>query len=408
MKRFLALLCAAALLLLGGCVDVNDAEAVAGLSALDVAETIAARQGGLPALTEALTYGDAGFRDMVKGYYAVTWSNVADGAILLAGGVEATEIVVLRLIDNRTAEYAVNGLERYRTGRASAFTGYAPEQEAMVNASRTVRRVEWVALLICPDPETAAEDFRDVLKGTLAVETLPPRPTETPEPTPYPTPAPTPEPTPEPSPQPVDDDPYTTGPEYDHDAVLSAWQTGDASALSERNRAIYEKASAVLSEVVREDMSDYEKELAVHDWMIDNAEYDPGELNHAPGGPAPEPDHNNPYGLMLRGKGICVGYSSTFQLFMDMLGIECITVRGTANEGGPGNEHAWNMVRLDGEWYCVDVTWDDPVGSLFVSTGAHHRYFNVTSDFLRSHVHYWDESTAPEATATAWAWKSIL
>jgi transglutaminase/protease-like cytokinesis protein 3 len=53
------------------------------------------------------------------------------------------------------------------------------------------------------------------------------------------------------------------------------------------------------------------------------------------------------------------------------------------------------MVRINGEWYCVDVAWDDPVDSAHTPSRD---YFNATSDFLRGSDHQWDESTVPEAT----------
>ena len=72
---------------------------------------------------------------------------------------------------------------------------------------------------------------------------------------------------------------------------------------------------------------------------------------------------------------------------------------------GGTDEHAWNLVELDGEWYCVDVTWDDPISNSPVSERMAHRYFNVTSEFLRQNDHQWDETQAVEAAGTAWAWQ---
>lgn len=115
----------------------------------------------------------------------------------------------------------------------------------------------------------------------------------------------------------------------------------------------------ILDEITREDMTPYEKELAVHDWMITHGNYDEAVLNPL-AGLTPVKDNDNPLGFLLERKGICLGYTTTFQLFMDLLGIECITVRGYAKQT---EDHAWNMVKLDGDWYCVDVTWDDPVGA---------------------------------------------
>ena len=101
---------------------------------------------------------------------------------------------------------------------------------------------------------------------------------------------------------------------------------------------------------------------------------------------------------MLVGKyGICLGFATTFQLLMDMADVECITVVGAAFNSA--EYHAWNMVKLEGEWYCVDVTWDE--GN---TVAWKHRYFNVTSDFMRQTDHQWDYENTPEATATRFRW----
>ena len=85
---------------------------------------------------------------------------------------------------------------------------------------------------------------------------------------------------------------------------------------------------------------------------------------------------------------------------MDMLDIECITVYGLPRSSGA--EHAWNQVCLDGEWYCVDTAWDDPIGG---SPG--HTYFNVTTERLRnSGIHQWDETDVPEAVGTKYSYGS--
>ena len=77
--------------------------------------------------------------------------------------------------------------------------------------------------------------------------------------------------------------------------------------------------------------------------------------------------------------------------------------KGAAYSGT--SDHAWNQVRLDGEWYCVDVTWDDPIVLGAVSEQAAHRYFNVTSDFMRETKHFWDGESVPEAEGTLYAWR---
>ena len=110
--------------------------------------------------------------------------------------------------------------------------------------------------------------------------------------------------------------------------------------------------------------------------------------------------------MLVGGYGICLGYATTFQLLMDLAGVECITVVGASY--GSTSDHAWNLVRLEGEWYAVDPTWNDPTGGENVAGEAgsrlHHRYFNVTSDYLRDTDHQWDYLSVPEATGTRFYW----
>ena len=198
-------------------------------------------------------------------------------------------------------------------------------------------------------------------------------------------------------------EPRITEDAFDPAAIIAAWRSGDPAALTPKNRTIYDICSGVISEVITAGMTEYEKELEIHDWIVRQAEYDTEANNNSPYA-KPDPDNDNPYGLLVRKKAICSGYTSTFQLFMDMLGIECITVNGFARD--KNTDHAWNMVRLDGQWYCVDVTWDDPTG-LYPQNHVSHMFFNVTSRQLRESWHIWDESAYPEATATDYSWETM-
>jgi transglutaminase/protease-like cytokinesis protein 3 len=90
---------------------------------------------------------------------------------------------------------------------------------------------------------------------------------------------------------------------------------------------------------------------------------------------------------------------------MDLAEVECITVVGAAYNSE--QDHAWNMVKLDGEWYCVDVTWDNSGDNQSDRDYAIHRYFNVTSAHLRSTDHQWDYENVPEATADRYRWNGV-
>lgn len=441
--RLLALTAALAALLwvLTGCGKEQAAET--SWTTAQMAETLFALDA--PAGFERIAAGEAGFADYLTNYYHLNPENVSDGTILYAGGASALEIAVLQMSSADMAGDAQEALQTYIEERTGAFTGYLPEEAAILEQSSAVSRGPYVALLICAEQQAAQEAFRGCFEGAEppADSPLPlnsPDPGDPPQsalPAPEPEPdtaspeagtsagpeenpdlppdetekaakpdggqTPAPAPAPEPSvpeeapPAPEPEKPWS----YDSSRLLAAWKAGDWSHLHTKDREILDVCDGVIASLISADMSDYDKELAIHDWMIDWGSYDSDTLNHQQNA-QPNPDHDNPYGFLIGKKGICLGYTSTFQLFMDMVGIECITVHGTAYS--KTEEHAWNMVSLDGEWYCVDVTWDDPTTYSSVSRLTAHMYFNVTSEYLRGRDHQWDASSVSEATATTYAW----
>lgn len=346
-----------------------------------------------------------------------------EGAVYAASGVDAREITVVLLPDEDAAQAAGERLEVYRQSRQGDFFGYAPEEAERLDKAAVLTAGRFAALLVCEDMDAARSAFEAALAGEPVFAPVhtqtpdpAPSPSEPPEPTrtlPEPASPPSPSPDPEPTPAGVlnpDLDvsgfvPYVQPNAsvmelYDTSAIQRAWESGDDSGLSDKDREILERCREVLGEVLTEGMSAYEMELAVHDWLVEWGSYDRtvyDNLNHSG-----RTGYRDPWGMLVGGYGNCLGYSSTFQLLMDLSGVECITVVGAAF--GSREDHAWNMVKLDGEWYCVDVTWDDPTGA--ARNGRHHRYFNVTSADLRETDHQWDYRNVPEATAAAYAWKA--
>ena len=75
-------------------------------------------------------------------------------------------------------------------------------------------------------------------------------------------------------------------------------------------------------------------------------------------------------GTLLNGLAVCSGYASTFRLLMELQGIHCDYITNA--------DHGWNAVELDGKWYFVDVTWDDPDNGDIVE----YEYFMVTEDVI--------------------------
>ena len=66
-------------------------------------------------------------------------------------------------------------------------------------------------------------------------------------------------------------------------------------------------------------------------------------------------DKFNAGGAIINNRSVCQGYAMAFTYLCQAAGIECITVKGDTEFGG----HAWNMVKINGNWYHLDVCWDD-------------------------------------------------
>lgn len=100
--------------------------------------------------------------------------------------------------------------------------------------------------------------------------------------------------------------------------------------------------------------------------------------------PQTSADCDNPYGTLKYHNAVCVGYATTFRLFMQMLDIPCMVVHNTERY------HSWNLVQIEGNWYHVDIYSDQGVGS--------YANFNM-NDELAAVSHDWDRDFFPAATS---------
>lgn len=109
--------------------------------------------------------------------------------------------------------------------------------------------------------------------------------------------------------------------------------------------------------------SEYEKEKYVHDALMQEVEYDMGaSLNQSA------------YSALVQGRSVCAGYARAFQYLMQQMDVPCYYCTGFA-----GEDHAWNIVKSGGNFYNVDVTWDD-------TNPSTHDYFNKTDrEFTATH-----------------------
>lgn len=111
-----------------------------------------------------------------------------------------------------------------------------------------------------------------------------------------------------------------------------------------------QNVAAALSRVDSQ-MSELEKAVVLHEYLTVNCEYDyENYLN----GTIPSESYSV-YGTLVNRTAVCQGYALTYKYLLNQVGIDCYMVTSDSMN------HAWNLIVLDGQYYQVDVTWDDPV-----------------------------------------------
>ena len=393
-----------------------------------------------------VTYGDTEFDNVMEVFYDLN-VDLEDGAIIYSVNSRAYEWAVLEVSGKKDVKAVKDAFANRKEQRSAAYYGYFPEETKMIDDGLVYSRGNYVVLAICDDEASAKEGFNktfemtedelEALSDKNAVmiqkyrdavgndgknthedksdnngsgknnasqdnndvnsedntdsdidnnekseddknnnennsnEVI----------------------TSENDLKDIDDSTY-----YNQD-IVRAVNARDMSILTEpKDQAIYKAAVAVIDSVITEDMTDVEKEKAVHDYLCINMDYDIPAVDDES---KADPDADNPYGMLVGHYGICSGYASTFKLFMDCFDIECIIVEGKAN--GLEEDHAWNKIHIDGKWYNVDVTWDDPVyydeqGNVVTeSWDENYQFFNCLDNVLEATEHYWNHDLYPES-----------
>lgn len=133
----------------------------------------------------------------------------------------------------------------------------------------------------------------------------------------------------------------------------------------------YRQIEKITQDITKGLSTDYEKELAIHDYIIGTYRYyDTDNVENIP------IRGHKAAALVIDGEGVCEAYSELFYLMGKMAGLDVGFATGTLN----GVSHMWNTIRLDGEYYHVDCTGDDPCPD---EEGRHrYNYFNITTDRL--------------------------
>ncbi|WP_158629969.1 transglutaminase domain-containing protein [Cohnella sp. AR92] len=120
---------------------------------------------------------------------------------------------------------------------------------------------------------------------------------------------------------------------------VNYWESASQSAY------VTKRSQEIRAAIIKPGMNAHQKVKAVHDWILLNVAYDRTLQKHSA------------YDALAKGTAVCQGYASLAYRLLKDAGVETRIAEGTVSTGA----HAWNLVKLDGKWYHLDTTFDDPV-----------------------------------------------
>lgn len=154
----------------------------------------------------------------------------------------------------------------------------------------------------------------------------------------------------------------------------------------EEELMVGEKTSEILASIIEPNRSDFEKVKAINDYIVLHAEYSTNTSSSP----------YSPISILSEGRGVCLAYTLLAQKLLEKAGIESYIVEGETTE-----PHAWNLVKVDGEYYHLDTTWNDPLEDR--KGKVQYDYFLVPDNVL-SKDHAWIRENYEPATANSYSW----
>ena len=164
--------------------------------------------------------------------------------------------------------------------------------------------------------------------------------------------------------------------------IMAAFRNPELqNKLEEKEAQVLETCAQWIVDNIQEGMPNGLKLTKIHDALVDNSKYTKGCYTTAE--------------IILEGKGVCAAYTSASQLLLHMVKIDCRRVMGTKKMN-----HTWNMVDVNGAWYHMDVTWDDPIGG---ADRHMYTYFLLTDEEMDVD-HDWVDKDSFEPTQKLNTW----
>ncbi|WP_019637589.1 transglutaminase domain-containing protein [Paenibacillus fonticola] len=194
----------------------------------------------------------------------------------------------------------------------------------------------------------------------------------------------------------LDDDPYT---KYVVDLYNYSYKgtTGSAKITFQINYResaaqsayVNERVKEILQEIIKEGMNEHQKVKAIHDYVVLNLKYDEKLQKYTA------------YEGLKTGTAVCQGYALLTYKLLQQAGMNNQIIEGSAG----GQLHAWNLVYINGHWYHLDTTWDDPVPDM---AGVVKYTYYMRSDEQMRKTHSWRNVYPPAKQSYRQTLRSLI
>jgi len=151
--------------------------------------------------------------------------------------------------------------------------------------------------------------------------------------------------------------------------------------LDQQIQEVLAAAQSIKDKIVGQTSVPWKQLLLLHDYLVRTIVYESSQ----------DQQFNNVYSALIGKKTLCQGYAQSFQMIAQSLGFKVMMVMGESE----GIGHAWNIVKLDGQYYHIDVTFDDPVPDGGSASPIQHVHF-LRSDALMDGSHTWKRADYPQ------------
>lgn len=167
--------------------------------------------------------------------------------------------------------------------------------------------------------------------------------------------------------------------------------------VAQIRRKLDDVSYRIINDLINDHQSEYDKVRSLHDYLKSNLEYDTvAASSHRPNERNIVEAHNI-IGALLKNKCVCEGFAKAFKFLCNKIGLECWVVSGKGSSSIGAGPHAWNIVRINGYYHHVDVTWDNQYSDS--SAVPNYGYMNLSDEEIAKD-HTWNRNHYPRCSSS--------